>query len=494
MPKVDHYDLRIKNHGRFAILKGVPDQDPLNNLEAHWITTAITYHGNILALSRQTERFYTLAQTQDAQELIEFLRVTMASYSLPTHLIPVVSALTKVLEGGEPDEAMLRDIESRIEPFQQKMEQLLGHKEELKRPDNGDLGYLLHSLRISLNTVRTANVTPQALNDSGLSLGLVNVEALAKHQDLLMRLPNNMESVVTSGVVHLIVLFETLISDVIQLFYQRFPTALPDGHQVSLKEMREFGTVDKVIEYVIDNQIEELMRQSLEDWEKHFQKQFKLDLRQSGISWPRLQEIYQRRNLLVHNAGRVNRHYLHKVPSEARSSEQYGETLYTSLVYFQEAVQLFLSLGLYLLNGVWSKLYKDPIAARLGTFSHLATKAIMDKRWRDAQLLYQHMLDEPGLKGSSRMVAQLNSLLAEKRLNGRAAIQPALTAFEHGITEPKFSAVAYALADDLPAFLRIHPRTGLTPSQLKDWPVFEEFRQHADFRALCQEASVDHRN
>lgn len=155
--------------------------------------------------------------------------------------------------------------------------------------------------------------------------------------------------------------FEVLVSDLIQLFYSINPAALPADQKLSLADLRELGSIEEAEESLASREAEKVLYRSLEDQLGHFSKELCVNLRPLDPELASFVEIGQRRNLLIHNNGVVNRQYLSRVADEL--IEEYeieqGETLRVREKYLTAAIDTIYVVGLTLVQLCWRTWDKD---------------------------------------------------------------------------------------------------------------------------------------
>ena len=72
----------------------------------------------------------------------------------------------------------------------------------------------------------------------------------------------------------------------------------------------ELGTLDNAKKYVLEKEIESVLRKSHAEQFSWMESKFSLPLRQGLEIWPKFIEITERRNLYVHTGGIVSSQYL----------------------------------------------------------------------------------------------------------------------------------------------------------------------------------------
>lgn len=110
---------------------------------------------------------------------------------------------------------------------------------------------------------------------------------------------------------------EWFLSKIFHIYFERLPDSIGIKEKYfSLDDLKKFKTVKDARTYLIESEVEKILRQSLEEWLKIFKERFKLTASYLTENQEKLVEIFQRRNIIVHNGGIVNSIYLSKVSSE----------------------------------------------------------------------------------------------------------------------------------------------------------------------------------
>ena len=68
-----------------------------------------------------------------------------------------------------------------------------------------------------------------------------------------------------------------------------------------------------MIDEAVSKRVERLCYGNLDDWRTWFQRAFGNDLAGLALNWEGLQEVIQRRHVVVHNGGRASRLYIERL-------------------------------------------------------------------------------------------------------------------------------------------------------------------------------------
>lgn len=150
--------------------------------------------------------------------------------------------------------------------------------------------------------------------------------------------------------------FEALMSDLVQLYYALYPARLSEKKTLSLGDLRTVDPtgVSDIERYLAANEADDA---NLD----YFTGCLSLPLNFLAPERPLLTEVTQRRNLIVHNQGIVNRQYLSKVSNDliAEYGAREGETLPVTGRYVDAAVDTVHVVGASLIQLCWRKWDED---------------------------------------------------------------------------------------------------------------------------------------
>ena len=289
----------------------------------------------------------------------------------------------------------------------------------------------------------------------------------------------------------LVSFFEALLADLIRGYYSRYPSALPqEAHALTLAELKTLGSLAEAETYILDREIEQLLRQTLSDQLKYVAGRLKVDLAPLDPYRDDLIEIWQRRNLVVHNKGIVNTTYLARVPSAFIQQHEVKEGTYlrTSSEYLSQAIETVYLAGAILLQQCWFKW--------VPTESSLAESHIVDQtfellvagRFTEARRFAEYARKlKFGAERHMRIVL-VNLAIALKQLGHRDEMNTVLQSADWSAAALDFRVALHALRDEFDDLLSLIPKAvrggDISMDNLREWPLFAELRTHERFSEL----------
>ncbi len=293
--------------------------------------------------------------------------------------------------------------------------------------------------------------------------------------------------------------FELVIADLAHTFYRIFPEATADDDKVlSVNELRNFGSIDEAMDYVVSRRVDSLLRGTMGDWQKFFESRLKVDLKRIVPEWARFNEIVQRRHLIVHAGGKANRRYRANVDweglGEADGPPALGTQLSVHDVYLNHALDIFEVAGLLLCQSVWKKLAEEEVSERLGGLTGLVDtvyRCVVGGQWYVAEHLAEWGLQDKDASEGTLLVFKFNRLLAIKRQGHWDEIATELESFDCSAKHPRFVLARASLMERADEFFEILPTAmgaGVTVEALKEWPILDEMREDPRFQEAVSRA------
>ncbi len=286
--------------------------------------------------------------------------------------------------------------------------------------------------------------------------------------------------------------FEVLVGFLMQHYFLANPGALGEEPKFSLKDLQGFATLDDARDAAVATQVDSLLQRDFDSWEKWFRERLQLNLDSLCVDRQALAEMLQRRNVIVHNNGRVSRQYLRRLADRSDLPEL-NTPLPVDGEYLESALDSLEALGILLGTGVWSKLYPSEEDLAVTLLSNRAYKLLLAERWVVARKVCD-VARVLKTDASTRYVFTANCWLAEKRLGNFATVREDVEKWEVSGLAPEFKFVRYVLLDDLDAAFPLAKQlldgNFLDAATLAEWPVLAAFRDDPRYQKLCPDVAA----
>ena len=286
--------------------------------------------------------------------------------------------------------------------------------------------------------------------------------------------------------VSLICQFDTYVSDLIKAIYTVRPEILNTSEkQFSFAELKNFKNIQDATEYIIEKEIETVLRGSYTEQFEWFEGKLKIQLRKDLPIWETFVEITQRRNLFVHNDGKVLMQYLNvcnKNNIKIDDNVIIGYELSIDEIYLNIAFECLYEIGIKLNQVIRRKLVPEEIEKADISFLNISFDLIYNEKYELAKTLYDFS-DKYIKKYSSedlRLRILINRAQTYKWLNNEEECKKIINSIDWSATDNTFKLVRNVLLNEFEKAAQMMYKIGNSPDAFtkvdyKDWPVFKMF-------------------
>jgi hypothetical protein len=289
-----------------------------------------------------------------------------------------------------------------------------------------------------------------------------------------------------SSFMMMIASLDFLISDILHCYFEKYPQALNDDMVLSLGDLKKCNDINEAIHILIDQKVEAVLFKNFTKQIMYFENELKITANKI-ISWDLINEAYQRRNILVHNNGIVNRRYLKSVGALPGFNEvKIGERLNVSEDYFFPVYWEILAGGIVLGQNCWRKWFKEDLSGADSTLIDCINRELLQQAVIPASMLciYSREIET----GSEEARFGLNSLRCQsiKMLGLKEKLTKEIKKLENSASCSKRLAVIAALKDDKEAFYE-HVKNAVKNGEMRrdDFElaaIYEDFHRDVDFK------------
>lgn len=310
------------------------------------------------------------------------------------------------------------------------------------------------------------------------SSALKSVQVGTQHKSLLYR----------SALISLVSAAEWFLSQVVREYFTRYPDAAGiKDKTLSFKELTTLGNVDEARQHLINLRIDEIMWGGLDDWLKFFSGTVKLSMEYLSAQKDMLQEVFQRRNVVIHNNGIVHSSYMVKVASHLRDGIVLGRELAISPVYLQSAIDTVELSFLLIAAELWKQL--DPKSKERGrVLIKRAFNSLKSENWRLAEALSYFTMQDKQIPERDQLIGRINYWQALKWQGRFAEVRNEVEQADFTAKDETYQVARQTLLDkfddvvgSIPCLLKAEK---LSRKQLEEWPIFRELRKSQVFDRL----------
>jgi hypothetical protein len=285
--------------------------------------------------------------------------------------------------------------------------------------------------------------------------------------------------------------FETLLSNLIVFCHNLYPNCLSE----KVVKFSEIKGMDKkeIIAYLAEREAEEVLRLSFDDQIQYFSKPLNVKIDPIKSYQKELKEISLRRNLLVHNQGRINRTYLSNFSLEEieKNGLLLGKSLVIDNAYLYHAIDCVYLSGMILIQQCWRHWKKDEEDLADFLLSHKCIyQSLLDERYYVVCKLAEY---GESLKLKNKSIERpiiINHAIALRELNDRLKMEQLIRPHTWTTYGLKYRIAIHVLRGETKSVLTLLPQAvaeeEIHRENLIEWPLFKHIRNDPEFESLVR--------
>lgn len=327
---------------------------------------------------------------------------------------------------------------------------------------------------------KTKKITYKIKGDtSDIDTAFKNFAKNKYHKELLFK--NSLISLLTS--------VEWFFSQILHYYYNEYPNSAGIKKKtLTLEDLKSFGSIKDAENFLIDSKIEEILRSSISDWFATLKNDLNLGLGYIKEIEDELIEIYQRRNLFVHNGGVINTIYLSKVSEQFSKNIKNGDKVSLNIDYLEKSISNLQLVFNLIACELWKK-QEPKNEKRSDILMSLSYYYLKRKDWDIAFSLNYFLFNDKKNPIIGLTVAQLNMWLCKKRIGDKKIVEEYANA-DFSDKSLVFQLCLASLKDDKTFFFKnvenAIDNNELPVEYLYDFPILEEMRNTDEFKNLVK--------
>ena len=289
----------------------------------------------------------------------------------------------------------------------------------------------------------------------------------------------------------LVGLAEEVVQQLVAQHYRNHPDTIPSlkDYPFTFTELSKFADLQAAREFLLERAVANKLRDDLNSSITFLKTSYSLDAKYLNVHLDYLTEIFQRRNLAVHNRGFVNHLYLSKVPREVSKDLRIGDKLRVERSYLTDAIDRIELCFTLLIADSWSRTQGSASAEAIAqSLNNLALENLSAERWVVAAGLSQFVMVDKNISGESALIAKLNYWQSKKWSGEYASVKQDVESFDVATRSERYKLAHAALTDNADSFfglLRVALQRRLIHIiEAKHWPIFREMRKDERFKNI----------
>lgn len=320
-------------------------------------------------------------------------------------------------------------------------------------------------------------------------LSIDHVIQLTRIMDQAISVKAGIEAMPRLFFLGLVSAYDAFLSDLIRAILVVRPEMLSSSEKnISFKDLMAMGSVEAARDFLIEKEIESVIRTSHSDQIKWLENKLSITLTKDLSIYPEFIELCERRNLFTHTNGIVSSQYC-KVcaDNKFKHSVNVGDSLTIDAKYFKKSISIIFEIGVKLTQVIWRKLLPDEIDIAAMDLNHIAYESISKRGYKSADMLLSFGLDVMKKHGNdaTKKMMIINRANALKLGGEKDKALSVIDNEDWSASTDNYKICVAAIRDDIPAVIDLMHKvvvSGLLSTvEMREWPVFEKARADERF-------------
>lgn len=286
-------------------------------------------------------------------------------------------------------------------------------------------------------------------------------------------------------------IFDSFLGDLLREIYKKKPELIDKINQnFSVKDLREFASIDIIINQLINKDIEQIIRESYIEQFTILGNKFNIKLTEFK-NWPIFVEISQRRNLIMHTNGRVTSQYLENCKNHEcilLDDLKINDTLQISKEYLLNSARILQEVTFKLSITLWRKIFPNELNISDKYANNHLFSLLTEENYVLAAELGEFMIKQTKFNSDAdKRIILINYCIALKNLNRTDEMNIYLNSVDWSSSILDFKLAVELLKDNKIEFLKYMEKIGtkgeyIDEESYKEWPLFRHIRNNNEFQ------------
>ena len=298
-----------------------------------------------------------------------------------------------------------------------------------------------------------------------------------------------------STLILLLIKYEESISNIFKYVISRFPSAYLNDKTLSYSEILEIDSkIDVIKETLLEREVDEIMRSPISNWYKLLKDKHNINFQNIKEYFEEFKEIYYRRNVIVHNNGKVNSSYLNGVDKIYKKNVKCGTPLNIDKEYINRAFDL---VYIILYGTILSISDIDKDSYELHDLLHdYAFQHMINNNWQVSLYVYKNLMNKntPSTSSIDLEMRRINYWISLKNMYGVDKIRAEVSNYDVSAMEGKFKVAKACLLNDfkeINSLLQTYINNQIYPQSIENWPLFIQYRKSSEYKKFKKEHASD---
>ena len=295
--------------------------------------------------------------------------------------------------------------------------------------------------------------------------------------------------------VSLISQYDAYLNQLLRLLFEIQPELLNNSERnLTFSQLVDFKTLDDARDYIIEKEIDTVMRKSHSDQFDYLEGKLNMKLRVNLPIFKNFIEITERRNLLVHCDGIVSNQYL-KICNDHKckiDKIKVGDKLRISPDYFTQSYKALYEIAVKLTHTVWRKLLLTDLKEADRKLNDICFDLLCNKSFELADILLTFGYDQKNhFNESLKNVIIINGALSKYLQDKKEDCKKILEKKDWSASSDDFKMAYEVLNENYDSVYSIMKKVGekgdIDKTDYREWPIFIKIREEKEFQDTYKE-------
>jgi hypothetical protein len=295
--------------------------------------------------------------------------------------------------------------------------------------------------------------------------------------------------------VSLISQYDAFLNRLLRSIFEIKPEKLNSSDRnLTFSQLVEFNSVDDARDYIIEKEIDTVLRKSHSEQFDYLESRLGLKLRVNLPIWKTFIEITERRNLLVHCDGIVSNQYIkncqeHKIKLD---KTKVGDKLKVSPEYFFESYNALYEIAVKLSHTIWRKLLISDLKEADRKLNDVCYKLLNSRSYKLLDILLSFgYKQKKHFNESLKNVFIINGALSKYLQDDKKECKKILETKDWSASSDDFRMANEVLLEKYDNVYALMKKVGnngdIDKTDYREWPIFSKIRKEKKFQDTYKE-------
>ncbi|MDD2907563.1 MAG: hypothetical protein PHH98_02880 [Candidatus Gracilibacteria bacterium] len=295
--------------------------------------------------------------------------------------------------------------------------------------------------------------------------------------------------------VSLISKYDAFLNNLLISLYNIKPEIINSSDKkISFSDFYSMENIDLAKKYIIEKEVEGVLRDSHEEHFKYLETKLGMKLRENLDIWGKFIELTERRNLIVHNNGIINNQYF-SVCCENNNPgniNKVGDKIKIDISYFNECYYVLYELTVKLTITIWRKLIPGKLEEIDKELNNICFDLLNLKEYKLADKLLDFACSQKKFSNNeNKYIYIINKSLSKYLQGDKEAANSIIGCTDWSAFGDDFKLAVSIIKENYNESYNLMKKIGLNGDIDKnayiEWPLFNDIKKEKEFRKTYEE-------